>query len=1231
MYNTLWDPNDDKERLFEKFNRYYGEFSDDVREDMQSRNVQVPTSVYDVLYPESREKLLSKNVPKTTDILEDTEPYRQAALAKIVPVITDIEEMAETYRITQLSKNVVEESSVLEISKRHRLEQLAKNEPIGTEPHLRKSKDFREQMQSKNVPNPSDLEKDTQDYRDGQLSKNVPNVSDIEEDTQDYRDQQLSKNVPNVSDIEEDTQAYRDAQLSNNVPNTSDIEKDTQDYRDGQLSKNVPNVSDIEKDTQDYRDGQLSKNVPNVSDIEQDTQAYRDAQLGNNVPNPSDIEQDTQAYRDAQLGNNVPSESDLESDSAVYRDNQLSNTVPSSSDIEQDTQAYRDAQLGNNVPSESDLERDSEVYRDNQIGNTVPSESDLERDSEVYRDNQLGNTVPSESDLERDSVPYREGDLGNNVPSESDLESDSVSYRDSNLSNNVPSESDLETDSVPFRESDLSNNVPSESDLETDSVPFRESDLSNNVPSESDLETDSIPFRESDLSNNVPSTSDLETDSVPFREDDLSNNVPSESNLLEDSIPFRLDDLSNNVPSESDLFVDSLPYRTDDLSNNVPSDSDLLLDTEEFRQSQLSNNVGFVSDILEDTEPYRQEQLSNNVPAFSNILSDTEQARKEQLSKNLQGGLFGVNIEGFGTQAFVGVSRNFAFGILVREALLARNEYKPGFLFSEGNQYSQSTDGRIEDSVFVSDDGVSTARSKIEAMHLRNGQTSLGYRNWVQAGDTGVSTPEIDGSVTDVARAFKKNTINNIGDEPTADDLLAKSVVGNPLENTEFATGPKSIKSVIDKIANESTVPYAKNYQVGQREFIVDSTSRTRKQRYSVSNLYAPAEAGELMFSITNYAIENLAGRQAQLKTMYFPPYIQSFQESEEANWNETNMLGRPEAIYTYNNARRSGSINFYVLTDFAQEVELGLTETPSASDLFDSFAVGGGDPVMGTLKYDFEKEGIFTELSDDEMEMIKDVQQDVATQADLEKLIIKDHQDLADLEASYDVPIGPILADEDQQEGLNPLRERIKANKSELNRLSKSIEEKRLTAGKDIEGNTVERTRFSENYKGGGNIYHPGNLLDYPKNPTAEDNITSIKNVESVLDDMKKNLGFQPAFFSGDKVDFRRRMSFLSKLTRPSENSGRAKKVGFSFVAPPVAHLKLGDWLDHDCIINSINKDYSDTVWCLQRGKVQPLWAAVTVSFTIIGPYGTYSDDNDYRPLTASDAGGYYSQRRVW
>ena len=62
----------------------------------------------------------------------------------------------------------------------------------------------------------------------------------------------------------------------------------------------------------------------------------------------------------------------------------------------------------------------------------------------------------------------------------------------------------------------------------------------------------------------------------------------------------------------------------------------------------------------------------------------------------------------------------------------------------------------------------------------------------------------------------------------------------------------------------------------------------------------------------------------------------------------------------------------------------------------------------------------------------------------------------------------------------------------------------------------------------------------------------------------MKKGIMFQPAFFSGDKVDFVRKIEFLSKLTRPSAAPDKPD-TGFSSL--------LGRWEKDTLIIykNSI------------------------------------------------------------
>ena len=131
-------------------------------------------------------------------------------------------------------------------------------------------------------------------------------------------------------------------------------------------------------------------------------------------------------------------------------------------------------------------------------------------------------------------------------------------------------------------------------------------------------------------------------------------------------------------------------------------------------------------------------------------------------------------------------------------------------------------------------------------------------------------------------------------------------------------------------------------------------------------------------------------------------------------------------------------------------------------------------------------------------------------------------------------------------------------------------------------------------------------------------------------LSKMKRSMLFQPAYFSGSKVDFLQRMEFISKTTRPARNSlSERTNNGFSFSKPPVCHLNLGDWLNHDIIINSVTYDYADAPWTLDGsgGRVQPMWCKVTLSFNIIGSWGAVGDED--APLS-TDKGGYFSRRTV-
>jgi len=76
------------------------------------------------------------------------------------------------------------------------------------------------------------------------------------------------------------------------------------------------------------------------------------------------------------------------------------------------------------------------------------------------------------------------------------------------------------------------------------------------------------------------------------------------------------------------------------------------------------------------------------------------------------------------------------------------------------------------------------------------------------------------------------------------------------------------------------------------------------------------------------FSIENLAWVNAKIflppneigqfggRLMWFPPYDLTFNEQNNANWNETMFVGRPEPIYTYNNATRNGTLSFKVVVD---------------------------------------------------------------------------------------------------------------------------------------------------------------------------------------------------------------------------------------------------------------------------------------------------------------------------
>ena len=88
------------------------------------------------------------------------------------------------------------------------------------------------------------------------------------------------------------------------------------------------------------------------------------------------------------------------------------------------------------------------------------------------------------------------------------------------------------------------------------------------------------------------------------------------------------------------------------------------------------------------------------------------------------------------------------------------------------------------------------------------------------------------------------------------------------------------------------------------------------------------------MFSIENLAWEGQEGKSGYHKLsreqigplggriMWFPPYNLTFNESTNSPWNQTDIIGRGEPIYTYTNTKRSGTLSFTLLIDHPSVVD---------------------------------------------------------------------------------------------------------------------------------------------------------------------------------------------------------------------------------------------------------------------------------------------------------------------
>ena len=1227
--------------------------SDAIRRNNTTKNVVNPSvqKNFEKSNEEFRTNSLSKNQSTQGDLLNDSISYRDNALARNTSELTDIEKESVRFRDGALSKNKSTGQDLESISSQ-----------------------FRSQNQANNVPvDPVSILETSESYRTSNLSKNSSTITDISALSDEIRTNNLKQNKSTDGDLEKDSASFRDKNLSNNVDGLNTIDKNSESIRQGNISRNKSTGFDAQAFADEIRINNLSRNKTTNGDLLNDSEEFRKKELSNNSSKEGDLLGESKTYLENNAAANKPTGGDLLSDSEKTLQKNISANKPSGGDLLSDSESFLQNNIAPNKPGENNFDNISDAARKNLLANNKVAPSDILNDSENYFQNNVSANKPSGGDLLSDSESFLQNNTASNKPAGGDLLSDSESFLANNIAPNKPTGGDLLLDSEGFLANNTAPNVPNSGDLLLDSEDYLENNLGPNVPSGGDLLLDSEEYLDNNLASNVPSGGDLLTDSGTYLTGNLASNVPSGGDLLNDSGTYLQNNLSSNVPAGGDLLNDSSDFRDNLLAGNNIKPFDLESISKGIRDKNLSANppasqLGVVveglgtaaflgvSRVLVQGLVLRQVLLSKNksskynvdkfVSASSLDKSSADEAKNTLIAKNQfqlgpkEYGTFSANlIKGDRTSILGSTVRDLTQGQLNQNQFYNNSVAKNlqdkygsnstnnsssasvgGGFFSvdtigpKGGYYSQDdamqevkfdvrfNKGSITDAIrnynlsrnlynlYKLTPGDLDSLTTLQANNDEGFQGLLAKTVGSLKGNDSVGS-QLQGNliprgilVANEGAYIKGGSPENILRPQQAqgmqvgspESMMSKTVAGNPFLDTEFQAGTKGVKHIMKTIKNSAAADFTINYDVqNSRKFVIgvnnDGSPKVARQRYTVANPYKPGSAKTLLFYIQNYS----SG-----EGFYFPPYIQDFSESFGANWNAVNFLGRPEPIYTYNNSSREGSISFFVLTDYTQNLLIGRNYN---SDSLDEVKVN--PRVHFTSKDSTQNENRKLAFNQGEAKQ-------------------KETNKTAQEYNAYNNLVS----------GGTPEKNVLQKDITNLQRDSNSIQ--KTQDASLVDGN--KGNVYSETNNVIGNI---NNFMTTLPSRDAGDIDTKAEDSKKRIDEMTKNLAFQPAFFSGDKVDFTTKMEFLGKLTRPAKAD---EGSGFSFTKPPVCHLHLGDWWNSDVIIESVSCNYTDAPWTLDEGRAQPMWSIVTISFKFIGNYRAEGGG----PVLSDDKGGFFQIR---
>lgn len=385
------------------------------------------------------------------------------------------------------------------------------------------------------------------------------------------------------------------------------------------------------------------------------------------------------------------------------------------------------------------------------------------------------------------------------------------------------------------------------------------------------------------------------------------------------------------------------------------------------------------------------------------------------------------------------------------------------------------------------------------------------------------------------------------------------------------------------------------------------------------------------MFSIENLAwrgTSELLGLPKSEKgpnggrVMWFPPYDLQVGDTNSAQWNSVNFLGRPEPIYTYNYTERIGTLNWKIVVDHPSILnvitENTLKGVPDyvADQALEAF-------FAGCKEYDvYELASIFPNLSVDD---IISIQNDITDEYNSDP-----ETTVGDNTSGVDTPINPdpsgivldggVSADAsiiDLDGGSTVGSESTIPDNVQNTEMEGSWND--FDASNPGETQTDETQATANNQAGAGKEKKLDTAKILAKMLGEENYFNALKqDDEFIYNSLKRELKhFHPSFHSMTPEGLNNRLSFLLQCTRPGNTIPTVNTDGSldterdvdntAFGAPPICVLRIGDFYHTKIAIDSVSFSYDPLIYDLNPEGigVQPMIANVSMNFKYIGGQG--------------------------